>query len=272
MLLEEKINELYTKKDDYNKNDYRLFEQFKQELNTGKIRAASKKGKFWETNVWVKKGILIGFRMGKTVPINWSDKKVFFDKDTFPEKDYKTIERFRIVPGGSSVRDGSYVGKDVTVMPPAFVNVGAYIDDGTMIDSHALVGSCAQIGRNVHLSAAAMVGGVIEPIGNNPVIIEDNAFIGGNCGIYEGVIIGEKAIIAAGVVLTASTKVYDLVNETFLKTESGKPLKIPANAVLISGSRTVSPEHGISIYCPVIVKYRDDKTERSVKLEQMLRG
>ncbi len=271
MLLQEKINQLYDKKGDFSDEDHHLFEQFKRELNAGRIRAATKLDSYWQTNVWVKKGILIGFRMGKTVPIKWSDKKVFFDKDTFPEKDYNTIERFRIVPGGSSVRDGSYIGKGVTIMPPAFVNVGAYVDDGTMIDSHALVGSCAQIGKNVHLSAAAMVGGVIEPIGSNPVIIEDDAFIGGNCGIYEGVIIGEKAIIAAGVILTASTKVYDMVNETFIKLTPGRPLKIPANAVVISGSRTVSSEHGIAIYCPVIVKYRDDKTERSVKLEEMLR-
>lgn len=271
MTLEERIEQLYLKTKDFTNEDFETFNDFKSLLNTGEIRAAEKKGASWITNIWVKKGILAGFRMGMTVPMEWSEKKKFFDKHTYPERDLHQLERFRIIPGGSSVRDGTYIGKGVTIMPPAYINVGAYIDEGTMIDSHALVGSCAQIGKNVHLSAAAMVGGVIEPIGSNPVIIEDNAFIGGNCGIYEGVIIGERAILAAGVILTSSTKVYDLTRNQFITSTPDRPLVIPPNSVVISGTRSVSEEDGISVYCPVIIKYRDSKTEKSVRLEEMLR-
>ena len=271
MTLEQNINKLYQKKDNFNENDFQVFNDFKKQLNAGSVRAAEKKDNIWKTNIWVKKGILIGFRMGNIVSMEWSPQKTFFDKHTFPEYNYTQLKKVRIVPGGSSIREGSYIGEGVTMMPPSFVNVGAYVDEGTMLDSHSLVGTCAQIGKNVHLSAAAMIGGVIEPIGNNPVIIEDEAFIGGNCGIYEGVIVSEKAIIAAGVVLTASTKVYDLVNDCFISSTTDKPLTIPPNAVVISGTRQIKGDKGISIYCPVIVKYRDSKTELSVRLEEILR-
>ncbi len=271
MTIENKINALYDKTSAFNENDLQTFQEFKSLLNTGSIRAAQKVNNEWKTNIWVKKGILIGFKMGKIVSMNWSPQKPFVDKDTFPEYNYHTLNNVRIVPGGTSIRDGSYIGSGVTIMPPSFVNVGAYIDDGTMLDSHSLVGSCAQVGKNVHISAAAMVGGVIEPIGNNPVIIEDGAFIGGNCGIYEGVVISEKAIIAAGVVITASTKVYDMVNDCYLASSENKPLIIPPQSVVISGTRQVKGYKGISIYCPVIIKYRDSKTELSVKLEEILR-
>lgn len=265
MNLKEKIIKLW-ENNNFSNADRKIFEEFKQELNKGKIRAAEKIEGKWIVNTWVKKGILIGFRMGKIVKMG-----SFLDKDTFPIQDLSTKINVRIVPGGSSVRDGVFIGKNVVMMPPMYVNVGAYVDNGTMIDSHALVGSCAQVGKNVHLSAASQLGGVLEPIGANPVIIEDDVFIGGNCGIYEGVIVERKAIIAAGVIITAGTQVYDSVNKCFIKKDTNKPLIIPERAVVVSGSRPLKSNPDFSVYCPIIIKYRDEKSETSITLEEALR-
>ena len=271
MNLEQKIEALYLKEPPYSDEDLSLFADFRNALENGSVRAADKKEGNWVTNIWVKKGILVGFRMGFLTPMKWSEQKVFLDKSSFPEREVKISDQIRVVPGGTSIRSGAYVGKNVTIMPPSYINVGAYVDDGTMLDSHALVGSCAQIGKNVHISAAAIIGGVLEPIGNNPVIVEDEAFVGGNCGIYEGVIIRAKSILAAGVILTSSTKVYDAIEKKFITSGDNRPLIIPENAVVVSGTRALKEHDGIALYCPVIVKYRDQKSERSVKLEDLLR-
>ncbi len=265
MNFKEKIINLWDK-DKFSDADRKIFEEFKHELNTGKIRAAEKKNGKWIVNTWVKKGILIGFKMGKIIIMD-----LFLDKDTFPVQDLSTRINVRLVPGGSAVRDGVFIGKNVIMMPPMYVNVGAYVDDGTMIDSHALVGSCAQVGKNVHLSAASQLGGVLEPIGANPVIIEDDVFIGGNCGIYEGVIVERKVIIAAGVIITAGTPVYDTVNKCYIKKDSNHPLIIPQRAVVVSGSRPLKSNPDFSVYCPIIIKYRDEKSEISITLEEALR-
>ncbi|HPR17685.1 MAG TPA: 2,3,4,5-tetrahydropyridine-2,6-dicarboxylate N-succinyltransferase [Candidatus Cloacimonadota bacterium] len=246
--------------------DYELFYEFRTALNEGKVRAAEKVNGNWQTNDWVKQGILAGFRMGKIVKMGQ-----FLDKDTYPQQDISTHANVRLVPGGSAVREGAYIAPGVIMMPPMYVNVGAYVDEGTMIDSHALVGTCAQIGKHVHLSAASQIGGVLEPIGANPVIIEDNVFIGGNCGIYEGVIVQEKAIIAAGVIITAGTPVFDAVHNRYLDKEPGKPVVIPAKAVVVSGTRPLKSNPDFSVYCPIIIKYRDDKSSVSVTLESDLR-
>ena len=264
-MLQEKIEKLW-QKSDFNYNDRRIFDTFIEALNTGKIRSAIKQNDKWKVNKWVKKGILIGFRMGKIVKMN-----TFLDKDTYPIRDFNVKDSIRIVPGGSSVRSGAYVGKNVTLMPPMYINVGAFVDNGTMIDSHALVGSCAQIGKRVHLSAGSQIGGVIEPIGASPVIIEDDVFIGGNCGIFEGVIVQEKVIIAAGVNITSSTPIYDSVHDNLIRHGADYPLVIPKNAVVVSGSRKLKQNSNYQIYCPIIIKYRDEKTERSVQLEKSLR-
>ncbi len=252
----------------------RLFEELRAGLNDGSIRAAEKEGERWVVQTWVKKGILLGFRIGAVVePV--ASGFPFFDKDTFPLKDLTLDSGVRIVPGGTSIRDGCYVGRGVTIMPPSYVNVGAWIGEGTMLDSHVLVGSCAQIGRRVHVSAGAQIGGVLEPVGELPVIVEDEVLIGGNCGIYEGAVIGERAVIASGTVLTGGTPVYDLVRGQQYRKRPGQPLEIPAGAVVVPGSRAIREgkggEWGLSIQTPVIVKYRDSKTERSVSLEDLLR-
>ena len=265
-----KIQNLY-KKNEFTSTDFKTFTEFKQSLNKGKIRAAEKKDGKWIVNEWVKKGILVGFRMGKIVKMPISKMSYFLDKETFPTREFQVYDNIRIVPGGSSVRDGAFIGKNVVMMPPMYVNVGAFIDAGTMIDSHALVGSCAQVGKRVHLSAASQLGGVLEPIGANPVIIEDDVFIGGNCGIYEGVIIREKAIIAPGVIITAGTPVYDAVHNCYLKKENGKAVEIPERAVVVSGTRPLKSNQEFSVYCPIIIKYRDEKSETSVSLEEALR-
>jgi len=265
MNLEEKILNLW-EKDKFKISDRKIFEEFKHYLNKGKIRAAEKVDGKWNVNTWVKKGILIGFKMGKIIIMD-----SFLDKDTFPVQNLSKKINVRLVPGGSSVRDGVFIGKDVIMMPPMYVNVGAYVDDGTMIDSHALVGSCAQVGKNVHLSAASQLGGVLEPIGANPVIIEDDVFIGGNCGIYEGVIVQSKAIIAPGVIITAGTPVYDAVNKCFLPKRDRKAVEIPERAVVVSGSRPLKTNPEFSVYCPLIIKYRDKKSETSITLEEALR-
>ncbi len=265
MALKKEIIEIYNREHNVS-NDYEVFNIFRDRLNSGEIRAAEKIDGKWHTNEWVKKGILLGFRLGKIVKMG-----KFLDKDTYPAKDISTIKNIRVVPGGSAIREGSYIGRNIIMMPPMYVNVGAYIDDGTMIDSHALVGTCAQIGKNVHLSAASQIGGVLEPIGANPVIIEDDVFIGGNCGIYEGVLIGSKSIIAAGVIITAGTPVYDAVNNIYLPKAKGKAVRIPSNAVVVSGSRSLKANPEFSVYCPIIIKYRDEKSDLSVILETNLR-
>lgn len=251
------------------------FKEVLDGLNNGTIRAASKNAdQQWEAHGWVKQGILLGFKLGQLIDYT-SGSHPFFDKDTYPLKSFSLSDKVRVVPGGSSIRTGSYVSPGVVCMPPMYVNVGAYVDEGTLIDSHALVGSCAQIGKRVHLSAAAQIGGVLEPIGALPVIIEDDVFIGGNCGIYEGCIIKNRAVLAPGVILTGATRIYDVVEERIIQKEAGKPLEVPPGAVVVPGSRSVSgafgKEQGLSLYAPVIVKYRDAKTDASTSLESALR-
>ena len=253
-----------------------VFEEFKGALNRGEVRAASREaGGRWVVHPWVKRGILLGFRLGGIADYSIDGNFRFFDKETYPTKRLRAEDGVRVVPGGSSVRDGAYLGQGVTVMPPAYVNVGAYVGDGTMIDSHALVGSCAQVGKRCHISAAAQIGGVLEPVGALPVIVEDEVLVGGNCGVYEGTIVRAGAILAAGVILTGATPVYDAVRgEVYRRGERG-PLEVPAGAVVVPGARavTVGParDWGLSVYTPVIVKYRDEKTEVSVRLENFLR-
>ena len=275
MTLQEKIEQLFTKSE-FDADDHIVFNEFKAALRRGEIRAAEKdENDNWQTNAWVKQGILVGFKMGKIVNMSFSGETFqFFDKETYPLRPMNLDDKIRIVPGGSTVRDGSYVGENVVLMPPCYVNVGAYVDEGTMIDSHALVGSCAQIGKRVHLSAAAQIGGVLEPINANPVVIEDDVLIGGNTGVYEGAIVREKAVLASGVILTRSTPVFDLVNQTIIKSDGEKPLEIPAGAVVVQGSRQITSgfgkENGLSIYAPIIVKYRDERTDAATKLEDYL--
>ena len=276
MELQERIKELFAKTE-FSSGDRLIYESFKAALRSGEIRSAEKDADDnWHANAWVKQGILLGFRMGKMVEMSKETETFrFFDKETFPLRPMTLDDKVRIVPGGSTIRDGSYVAANVVLMPPCYVNVGAYVDEGTMIDSHALVGSCAQIGKRVHLSAAAQIGGVLEPVGAVPVIIEDDVLVGGNTGVYEGTIVREGAVLASGVILTRSTPVFDLVNGCVIKSDGGKPLEIPAGAVVVQGSRAVTKgfgkENGLSIYCPIIVKYRDEKTDASTKLEDYLR-
>lgn len=261
---------------EFNAQDRALFDEFKSALNKGEIRAAERDGKgAWRANAWVKQGILLGFRMGQLTDMSASTHLRFFDKDSYPARPTSIEENVRIVPGGSSIRDGAYVAPGVVCMPPMFVNAGAYVDEGTMIDSHALVGSCAQIGKRVHLSAAAQIGGVLEPVGAVPVVIEDDVLVGGGCGVYEGTIVRERAVLAAGTILTGSTPVYDLAREKIYQRTTDAPLEIPAGAVVVPGARAVRGElgsaWGLSLYAPVIVKYRDEKTDRAVQLEDYLR-
>ena len=250
-------------------------DQLKLSLNRGDVRAADNYSENWKVHTWVKKGILLAFRTGVLREFPGDDVFSFFDKDTMGIRQFTVNQGVRIVPGGSVARDGAYLAKGVVMMPPSYVNIGAYVDEGTMIDSHALVGSCAQIGKHVHLSAAAQIGGVLEPIGSMPVIIGDDVFIGGNCGIYEGTIVKRRAVIAAGVILTGGTPVYDLVHRTIHKKSSTSPLTIPEGAVVIAGNRKLdhpfAQEHNLSIYTPIIIKYRDEKTDASTVLEESLR-
>ena len=278
MDLASKIEELFVSDTErYRDKCLEAFAQLKAGLNDGAIRAAQRDAAAptgWKVNAWVKKGILIGFRIGKTIDVSQGGFP-FYDKDTLPLKTLSGSENTRVVPGGSSIRDGCFIGKNVTCMPPMYVNVGAYIDEGTLVDSHALVGSCAQIGRRCHLSAAAQIGGVLEPVGALPVVIEDEVLIGGNCGVYEGAMVGARAVLAAGTVLTGSTPVYDLVREKIYRRSEDTPLLIPCGAVVVPGARAVTggrgPEWGLSLSTPVIVKYRDDRTSEAVKLEEWLR-
>ena len=261
----------------YSDEDFALFAEFKNALNRGKIRAAERDSDGnWHTNAWVKRGILLGFRMGSIVDMSPADGSLrFLDKHTYPIHSFTLTDRVRIVPGGSSIRDGAYIAPGVVCMPPMFVNAGAYVDEGTMIDSHALVGSCAQIGKRVHLSAAAQIGGVLEPTGAMPVIIEDDVIVGGNCGVYEGTIVRERAVLASGTIITGSTPVFDLVREQIYRRSEDAPLEIPSGAVVVPGARAVNTEKGrewgLSLYAPVIVKYRDEKTDAATQLEDLLR-
>jgi len=278
MPLREQIEQLVQRPaGDYSDQDVALFNEFKTALNRGEIRAAEREadGK-WLTNAWVKRGILLGFRMGAIVEMTPAGALLqFLDKDTYPIRRFSPNDRVRIVPGGSSIRDGAYIAPGVVCMPPMFVNAGAYVDEGTMIDSHALVGSCAQIGKRVHLSAAAQIGGVLEPAGAIPVIIEDDVIVGGNCGVYEGAIVRERAVLASGTIITGSTPVFDLVRGEIYRRSANAPLEIPAGAVVVPGSRAIQTEKGrewgLSLYAPVIVKYRDEKTDAATQLEEALR-
>ena len=251
------------------------FSDFIAALDAGTIRAVEPVNGAWSVNTWVKKGILLGFRIGRLDRIASSDPFEFFDKNTYPVKNFSLRSGVRIVPGGTTVRRGAFIASGVVIMPPAYVNVGAYVSAGTMVDSHALVGSCAFIGERVHLSAAAQIGGVLEPVGGMPVVIEDDVMVGGNCGIYEGTIIRKRAVIGTGVILNASTPVYDVVHgRTITKNDSGSII-IPEGAVVVAGSRTIdkpfATEHGLSVYAPLIVKYRDEKTDARTALEDALR-
>ena len=256
-------------------NNLAVLEDFLHALNVGEIRAATcDESGTWTVHQWVKQGILMLFKVGVLQDMSISGMP-FFDKHTIPLKEMSISDNVRLVPGGSASRTGSYIAPGVICMPPMYINIGAYVDSGTMVDSHALVGTCAQIGKNVHISAAAQIGGVLEPAGARPVIIEDNVMIGGNCGVYEGVMIRNRAVLGSGVILNASTHVYDLVNGIIIKPKAGEPLEIPANAVVIPGSRSIDSsfgrEHGLSISTPLIVKYRDEKTDAKTALEDALR-
>jgi 2,3,4,5-tetrahydropyridine-2-carboxylate N-succinyltransferase len=259
----------------YTEAHRRLFYEFQEALNEGRVRAAEPdalSATGWRVNAWVKKGILLGFRMGVVIDMSVGDLS-FRDKDTFPLK--RIGPDVRVAPGGSSVRSGCYIGKGVVCMPPMFINAGAYVDDGTMVDSHALVGSCAQVGKNCHISAASQIGGVLEPVGAMPVIVEDDVLIGGNCGVYEGAILKRRVVLGTGTILNRSTPVYDLVRQTVHKAGVEDPLVIPEGAVVVAGSRAVTSgpgkEWGIGVYTPVIVKYRDAKTDSKIQLEDLLR-
>jgi 2,3,4,5-tetrahydropyridine-2-carboxylate N-succinyltransferase len=252
-----------------------LFDEFRTALGRGELRAAEPVDGGWRVNAWVKRAILLGFRMGALVEMSDGRTLRFFDKDTYPVKPLVVSDGVRVVPGGSAIRDGAYVAPGVVCMPPMFVNVGAYVDEGTMIDSHALVGSCAQIGRRVHLSAAAQIGGVLEPAGALPVVIEDDVLVGGGAGVYEGAIVRRGAVLAAGTILTGSTPVYDLVRDAIYRRGADTPLEIPAGAVVVPGSRPAAgapaARLGVALYAPVIVKYRDARTSAATALEEALR-
>jgi 2,3,4,5-tetrahydropyridine-2,6-dicarboxylate N-succinyltransferase len=255
------------------------FATLRKALSEGSVRAAEPdpaSASGWKVNAWVKRGILLGFRFGETIDMSADHGRwPFFDKDTLPLKPIGAGSAVRVVPGGSTVRDGAYLGRGVICMPPMYVNIGAYVGDETLIDSHALVGSCAQIGSRVHLSAAAQIGGVLEPVGALPVIIEDDVLVGGNCGVYEGAIVKRRAVLAAGTILTRSTPLYDLPNDRIIEPAEGQPLVVPEGAVVVPGTRPISAgrgrEWGLSVSTPIIVKYRDEKTSARTALEAWIR-
>ena len=263
----------------YTDEDFLLFERFKAALNEGRVRAAepcpdTRTG--WRVNAWVKKGILLGFRIGAVIDMSIDpERQPFFDKSTFPVKRFTVESGVRIVPGGSSIRDGCYIGKGVVCMPPMFINAGAWVDEGTMVDSHAVVGSCAQVGKNCHISAASQIGGVLEPVGAMPVIVEDDVLVGGNCGVYEGTVVKRRAVLGTGTILNRSTPLYDLVRNTVYRATDEEPLVVPEAAVVVAGSRAIpsgpGKDWGISVYTPVIVKYRDARTDTKIQLEDLLR-
>ena len=256
-----------------------VFARLRGALSTGEARAAepdagSPTG--WRVNAWVKQGILLGFRWGETIDVSADHGRwPFYDKDTLPVKRFDPALGIRVVPGGSAVRDGAYIGRRVICMPPMYINIGAYVGDESLVDSHALVGSCAQIGSRVHLSAAAQIGGVLEPVGALPVIVEDDVLVGGNCGVYEGAVIKRRAVLASGTILTRSTPIYDVPNGRILQAGPGQPLVVPEGAVVVPGARAVTtgrgPEWGLSVAAPVIVKYRDERTDAKTALEQWIR-
>jgi 2,3,4,5-tetrahydropyridine-2,6-dicarboxylate N-succinyltransferase len=252
-----------------------IFSEFKFFLNRGEIRAAEPSRGEWRVNPWVKKGILLGFRLGILEDVSINAQFKYFDRSTYPLKKLSLDDGIREVPGGSAIRDGAFVAKGVVCMPPMYINVGAYVDENTMVDSHALVGSCAQVGKRVHLSAAAQLGGVLEPIGALPVIVEDDVLVGGNCGIYEGTIVKRRAVIGAGVILTGGTVLYDVVNRKTYRKQGDQPLVVPEGAVVIPGSRPLDNEwarkNQLAIATPLIIKYRDERTDASTALEESLR-
>ncbi|RPI07839.1 MAG: 2,3,4,5-tetrahydropyridine-2,6-dicarboxylate N-succinyltransferase [Acidobacteriales bacterium] len=279
-MLQANIEKLFDQKPEtYSEEHFHLFQAFKDALNSGAVRAAEPDASArsgWKVNSWVKKGILLGFRMGALSDMSIDrDRQPFFDKVTYPVRRLTAEDAVRIVPGGSSIRDGCYVGRGVTCMPPMFINVGSYVGEGTMVDSHALVGSCAQVGRGCHISAAAQIGGVLEPVGALPVIIEDDVLVGGNCGVYEGTVVKRRAVLGTGTILNRSTPVYDLVRGEVYSATDDEPLVIPEEAVVVAGSRNITrgrgKEWGISLYTPVIVKYRDARTDAKLQLEDLLR-
>jgi 2,3,4,5-tetrahydropyridine-2,6-dicarboxylate N-succinyltransferase len=249
------------------------FLELRTALSAGRVRAAEPDPETplgWRVNAWVKRGILLGFRLGTLV--HMGDEFSFIDKNTYPARRFSLEDGVRVVPGGSTIREGAFLGRGVVCMPPMYINAGAYVDEGTMVDSHALVGSCAQIGKRVHLSAAAQIGGVLEPVNATPVIIEDDVLIGGNTGVYEGTLVRRRAVLAAGTILTRGTPVYDIVRDQVLRADAHHPLVIPEGAVVVPGSRELKRgAAGLSLYTPVIVKYRDDKTDLSSTLEDLLR-
>ena len=263
----------------YAEEHRRTFQRFKDALNAGEVRAAEPQASSpsgWRVNAWVKKGILLGFRMGSIVEMGpYPTPQPFLDKSTYPLKTIHRDDGVRLVPGGSSVRDGSFVARGVVCMPPMFINVGAYVDEGTMVDSHALIGSCAQVGKKCHISAGTQIGGVIEPVGAMPVIIEDEVLVGGNCGVYEGTVVKRGAVLGTGTILNRSTPVYDVTSGKVLAASDDQPLIIPEKAVVVAGSRAITKgrgkEWGLSLYTPVIVKYRDAKTDLRTQLEDLLR-
>ncbi len=281
-MLRERIEALFDNPpQSYTHEHTELFQEFKDALNAGDIRAAEPDAATpsgWRVNGWVKKGILLGFRLGSMVEMTGAHdgaRQRFFDKATYPVKAFSVGDGVRIVPGGSSIRDGCFVGKGVTCMPPMFINAGAYVGEQSMVDSHALVGSCAQIGKNCHISAAAQIGGVLEPVGAMPVIIEDDVIVGGNCGVFEGTVVKRQAVLGTGTILNRSTPVYDVVRGTVYTASEDQPLVIPEKAVVVAGSRPIShaqgKEWGLSLYTAVIVKYRDAKTDLRTQLEDLLR-
>lgn len=274
------IEDLFDQSPESYSEEHRLaFQKFKDALNSGEVRAAEPHASSpsgWRVNPWVKKGILLGFRIGSIVEMGpYPTPQPFLDKCTYPVKTLHREDGVRLIPGGSSIRDGSFVARGVVCMPPMFINVGAYVDEGTMIDSHALVGSCAQIGKRCHISAGAQIGGVIEPIGAIPVIIEDEVMVGGNCGIYEGTIVKKRAVLGTGTILNASTPVYDLVRDAVYSATDDQPLTIPESAIVVPGARELKhsggAKWGLSLYAAVIVKYRDAKTDSRIRLEEFLR-
>ncbi|HTC36796.1 MAG TPA: 2,3,4,5-tetrahydropyridine-2,6-dicarboxylate N-succinyltransferase [Bryobacteraceae bacterium] len=278
--MQAEIEKLFDEKPQaYTDDHFELFQRFKQALNAGEVRAAepdpaTKTG--WRVNAWVKKGILLGFRMGAVVDMSINaTRQPWFDKATFPVQRIAADRGVRIVPGGSSIRDGCYIGRGVTCMPPMYINTGSWVGDGSMIDSHALVGSCAQVGANCHISAAAQIGGVLEPVGALPVIIEDEVLMGGNTGVYEGTVVRRRAVLGSGVILNRSTPVYDVVRGRIYRATDDDPLMIPEDAVVVAGSRAITSgpglDWGLSLYTPVIIKYRDSKTDTKIQLEDLLR-
>jgi 2,3,4,5-tetrahydropyridine-2-carboxylate N-succinyltransferase len=265
--------------DEYTAGHRELLERFKAALNSGTVRAAEPDPAVrtgWRVNCWVKQGILVGFRLSAVVDMSIDAvRQPFFDRAAWPVKHVTLADGIRIVPGGSSIRDGSFVGRNVTCMPPMYINFGAWVGDGTLIDSHALIGSCAQVGNRCHISAGAQIGGVLEPVGALPVIIEDDVLVGGNCGVYEGTVVQQRVVLGSGTILTRSTPVYDIVRGEIYSATDDEPLVIPRDAVVVPGSRAIARGHGkewgLSLQTPVIVKYRDSATDARVALEALLR-